>query len=268
MAVFQAFFNTMIRAEQVKENGHNIWWYYPPYEWFKNMYNHNVSYIGHFYVWELNFWSHTFNQHRLTLQLTRGHLTAIWIVFSREVTLIQCFLDIGVVTRFVWFLIQYQREENPREGYIFHLCGLSSAVAPFQHQWDLFLIRKQTVLPKLIQLDNLLVVVVVVVHLEELWPSRQGLAAKPALHLLLSPSAGSWVGLLISISWASIGPSSSSESSLREANFRFILISYWLFQIPFDTTGPFWISITLAQLIGKTPQAEKPRQIFHSAVLS
>ena len=108
-------------------------------------------------------------------------------------------LDIGVVTRFVWFLIQYQREKNPREGYIFHLCGLSSAVAPFQHQWDLFLIRKQTVLPKLIQLDNLLVVVVVVVHPEELWPSRQGLAAKPALHLLLSPSAGSCVGLLISI---------------------------------------------------------------------
>ena len=46
------------------------------------------------------------------------------------------------------------------------------------------------------------------------------------------PLASYLVGLLISISWASIGPSSSSESSLRDANFRFILISYFLSQIP------------------------------------
>ena len=89
--------------------------------------------------------------------------------------------------------------KEPKEGLYFPSLWFVIAIAPFQHQWDLFLIRKQTVLPKLIQLDNLLVVVVVVVHPEELWPSRQGLAAKPALHLLLSPSAGSCVGLLISI---------------------------------------------------------------------
>ena len=52
---------------------------------------------------------------------------------------------------------------------------------------------------KSIQLDNLLVVVVVVVHPAELWPSRQGLAAKSTLHLLLSSSAGYRLGLLISI---------------------------------------------------------------------